>query len=183
MQNVDASNLVKFQTQFTKRVGDLNGDGKVDIKDKMIGCCKACKIMIWDAGLQTKGAYGRIDIMVYDTAKNLTKAHTNQKGIDILDASLNEGLPVLIGVNRSNKYVKNANAATNHFVLVVERYTENEITKYRFFDPGTSHEDLGTSKQNVLTLNDGVLTGTTAYKSGYTYVVTEVRPTSLKSAK
>lgn len=179
MQNVSLN--VKFQSQFSPRVGDVDGDGDVDKKDQMIGCNKACKLMIQDAGFIPVSAHKRLDIATYDRSENLVSTGKEQEGITLIDQMLDSGMPVLVGVNRGRKRVNNSNKSTNHFVLIVARLIENGVKSYLHYDPGTTHKEKGTSPLNKFTVNaDLSITGKTAYREEYTYRITEVRPTLKK---
>lgn len=177
--NRDFTSNVQFLTQFSKDVGDVDGDGDHDRNDEMIACCKASKLMIQRAGFKTTAANGRIDAAVMASNGKVRPAVTLKEAIALLNKNCDNKMPTLIGINRGKK-VGNANTATSHFIVVVARKFNVETGKdeYYFYDPGTSYENKGTSVENVLRFNmEGNLEGTTKY-SGANYILTEVRPTS-----
>jgi len=176
-KNVDLSSIVKFQTQFSKRVGDIDGDGDHDQHDEQIACCAASKLMITDAGFKTVNADKRIETGEFDDKLNVVPDKRLEEGLALLDKMLDEKKPVLIGVNRKKESVGNANRATSHFVVIVDRMYDHEgKVSYRFYDPGTSFLNKGTDPGQRFRLVDGMLKGTSKY-CALQYIVTEVRPT------
>lgn len=176
MKAVDLTGIVAFQTQFSPKVGDVNGDGRVDRKDEYVGCCEACKIMIRNCGFRPVSASSRLDMAKYNEKFVLKKAVTFDAAKQQIDEMLNSGKPVLVGVTREKKLNrKNGNTSTGHFVLIVGRIADN---KYRFYDPGTSDENLGASPKNIFELDaDGFFRGISQYTPRNPYYITETRPT------
>lgn len=184
-ENKDFTGIVKFQTQFSPDVPDINRDGKRDSKDRNIACNWASKKMITDCGFKTVDASGRIDVMVYyrgadaTREKKLIKATTFQQAVDQLHRNCDEGKPTLVAVNRGPKDVNNANEASNHYVVIVGRFY-NTVTgkyEYRFYDPGTSYPEKGTDESQFFTLGpSGSWEGVSKY-CGLKYIITEIRPT------
>lgn len=162
---------VKFVSQFNACFGSK--------EQQNVSCCRASKKMLTDVGFKVVDGTKRVDILKWDISKNLIPAQTYQTGIDLLNKMLDEGKPVVTGVNRSKSDVGNANKSTSHFVVIVGRQF-NELRnriEYRFYDPGTSYPIKGTSIENFFYFDDkGMLVGVTKY-SGKKYIVTEVRPT------
>ena len=179
-KNIDLTGQIKFQTQFSKAVGDVDGDGDHDIKDEYIACCKASKLMIQNAGFTPVAANKRVDMFIWDAKLQLEKAPTYQDSIDLLNTMLDQGRPVLIGVNRKKTSVGNANKATSHFVVIVGREYNPAKARYefRFYDPGTSYIAKGTNESNVFFKDDktGQFVGESFYNKTK-YTITEVRPT------
>jgi hypothetical protein len=178
--NVDLTNKVAFQTQMSNAVGDVNGDKKITTADWYIGCCSASKLMVTNLGYKVPNAGGRVDAVVYGLEDTLQKAKTWQDAVDLLHKNCDEGKPTVVGVNRSTKRVKNGNPATNHFVVIVGRKYNEKTGKYeyRFYDPGTSHANLGMHPNQFFTLGvTGLWEGMSAYAK-LKYTITEVRPTT-----
>ena len=100
-----------------------------------------------------------------------------QKGIQIIDDHLERGIPIVVGVDHSSGHTGNHDKTTDHWILIVGRQCNKKI-EYLFFDPQTSNKDRGTSKNNVLILQeDNSLKG--IYKNK-TYIVTMVRPSIIR---
>ena len=100
-----------------------------------------------------------------------------QKGIQIIDDHLERGIPIVVGVDHSSGHIGNHDKTTDHWILIVGRQCNKKI-EYLFFDPQTSNKDRGTSKNNVLILQeDNSLKG--IYKNK-TYIVTMVRPSIIR---
>jgi hypothetical protein len=170
---VDLTGKVKFQTQFDAIFGDK--------QKQNVACCRASKKMITDTGFKTVDAVGRIDMLVKDANLNLVKSKTFNEALTCLNANLDAGRPVLVGVNRGKLAVGNANKATTHFVVVVGREEINGSTQYRFYDPGTSYSAKGCHSTNLFRFDAvGFLSGKSFYNADRcTYIITEVRPTGL----
>lgn len=179
---VDLKDKVKFITQFSAAVGDVDRDGDHDAKDEAIACCAASKLMIASMGFGTVNADKRIDAVVFSakTDGKLIKSKSFEQAVELMHKNLDEGKPVLVGVNRG-KRVGNANPATSHFVVIVGRRYNEQTSKYEypFFDPGTRYLSKGTSKNQFFTLNDasGTWKANPYYNPNMTYIITEVRPT------
>lgn len=161
-------NRVKFQTQFDAIFGTRDRQN--------VACARACKKMMSDAGFLETNSSDRIDMLVWNKTNQLTKAKTFLDAQLLLDDCLAKGYPVMVGVNRQNSSVGNANKATSHFVVIVGKTAAG----YRFFDPGTSHESKGTHATNLLKADaNGWLRGISFYNKRE-YIVTEVRPSIKK---
>lgn len=97
---------------------------------------------------------------------------------------LDENRPIQVGVNYKfgsvEKNCGNANLTTDHFIVITAMKFDKEMNLYyfEFYDPGTSHTDIGTSENNRLYLyekdNGYILKGQRS--SGTKYEVTEIRP-------
>jgi hypothetical protein len=135
--------------------------------------------MIRSAGRTPVGADKKIDMLVKDTDGTFKEAKTYERAVAAIDEMLNKGLPVIVGVDREKAKEVNANALTDHFVVIDRAVQRDGKRAYHFMDPGTSHENLGTSEENVLWYTGaGKLEGFTKYLgTKVLYTVTEVRPT------
>jgi RHS repeat-associated protein len=140
------------------------------------GCMDACA---QTAGYRPDPSHA-IDIMKYDSTGNLNMTPDTQKGLQVIDQYLTNDKPIIVGVNRGQGGTESANRniATQHFVTISGYNYDKEGTKYyNFYDPGTQNETNGTSPNNRLYPKaSGSLSGSTAYNSNFTYMVTEVRP-------
>jgi hypothetical protein len=167
MSNVDVSGKIAFVSQFNTAFGTH--------ERQLVACNRACKKMLTDKGFAVVNAEDRIDMAEWGENKKLERTITFEPALKLLNDVLDSGCPVIVGVNRKMIPVGNANAATSHFVVIVAR----EDGKYRFYDPGTSYPEKGTSKENLFALDEN------GFYSGYSkyygtkgkYVMTEVRPT------
>lgn len=101
------------------------------------------------------------------------------EGINLINQTLESGKPIIVSVDYQTGNAGGANlAGGDHFVVIVGRQTSgNGQVQYRFYDPGTSYKDKGTSSINVFTLgDDNRLSGPTEYAHGRNYIVVTVRP-------
>lgn len=161
-------NGVKFQTQFDPIFGTRDRQN--------VACAKACKKMMTDAGFIETTSSDRIDMLVWNKSNQLINAKTFSEAQLLLDNCIAKGYPVMVGVNRQNNSVGNANKATSHFVVIVSK----TLSGYRFYDPGTSYEYKGTHETNILKADDnGWLRGISFYNKRE-YIITEVRPSIKK---
>jgi len=70
------------------------------------------------------------------------------EGMSYLNKALEEGYPIVVGVNHTFKYRKHGvinDDTTDHYVLIIGRYCENGKTYYPYYDVGTS---TGNMKKN-----------------------------------
>lgn len=145
-----------------------------NLPNPSLACMDACVEMI-GARPSRKNA---IDTNVIGENGQLQNQIGNSElGVRTIDDYLERNKPIIVGVNRDGGTGPNANDATQHFVVVQGRSADDMGVYYTFWDPGTQHEEFGTSNLNRLYLNSSNynLSGTTEY-SGATYTVTEVRP-------
>ena len=134
----------------------------------LTGCFTACTEML---GYTPKHS---VNTQVYNAEGGLSPTQTAGQGYGLIDLSLSAGQRVMVGVHEdSHGDVGNANAATNHFVVINGRNEDAKGEYYTFQDPGTSNPATGNSSQNRLYVTPNGLQGTTAY-SGINYTVTQV---------
>jgi hypothetical protein len=104
-----------------------------------------------------------------------------EESITYIDEMLTAGNPVLIGVHYKNdyKYTYNANAATFHYVVIVGKIYKNNKEYYKFFDVGTTYENIGTNGYNLLEIDvdRSLIFGNYQNRN---YIVTEIRKNILK---
>ncbi len=147
------------------------------------GCKIACENMLEKTGNRLSGA--RID-MVNSDANGVATTPTKQanKGMNLLNAQLENGNPVIVGVDYKAKQVNNippnGDGMTDHFVVIgskTETLSEGQVTgtSYRFFDPRSSRN--GASSINTMSFNSGGrLSGSYNHSDGnYRYTVTTIR--------
>lgn len=106
---------------------------------------------------------------------------TANKGVNYIDAQIEEGNPVMVGVNHTQSKGQSDGEAADHFVVITERNTDDDgNVKYNFYEVGTRHEKKGKSSKNILKLNsDGSLTGTN-YAVKRDFTITDVRKNESK---
>ena len=142
-----------------------------NLSDPATACKRACDQMGPDSGLSNA-----INTATLANGKPTPNSKTKQ-GVDTINSYLLNGKPITVGVNMDGGPGDNTNRATEHYVKIVGAGVDQKGQYYNFFDPGTHYADKGTSPQNRLYVNpDYSLTGTTAYNSDASYLVTEVRP-------
>ena len=166
---IDLSSKVDFVSQFNKRFGSD--------KEQKKACCKASKATLEDFGIDNPGLNTKSNVI--QTAKEnsgvLEITKDAQAGVDVIDKQLEEGNPVIVGVNHTIGNTYNE-GTTDHFVVITGRDTDDDgNTFYNFYEVGTSDKSKGTSDKNKLTLQkDGSLTGTN-YAGKKKYTVSQVR--------
>ena len=105
----------------------------------------------------------------------LNIAETANQGLMAINQSLQNGIPIIVGVNHTfgNNYNE---GTTDHFIIIIGRgYVQGRLY-YRFFDVGTQRANMGTSPMNRLFLqNNNTLNGITQYNQRR-YTVSQVRP-------
>jgi hypothetical protein len=115
-----------------------------------------------------------------DQAKYL-EIHTKraEEGLAYLNQQLEEGYPVVVGVDHTSGNIKNE-GTTDHFIVIVGRGCDSCNVYYLFYEVGTGDELKGTSDKNKLYLGDDFsLSGKPDYKPYNkptpTYFVTQIR--------
>lgn len=164
--NIDLRGSVDWQTQFDSKFGDKSKQN--------VACKRACDVVIRNAGYTPTDSTGRIDIALAKDGM-ITPTKDFERGIELLDSQLEAGKPTILGVDRGYSKPYNANNATDHFIVCMGRLED----KYLFYEVGTSYKSKGTSDLNTLFLDmdNRAFYGTTVYKPGLKYQVTEVRIT------
>ena len=165
----------------------LNESGFVSQFPDKTGCKVAADKMVENSGATP--SIGRTEeiLMTNHDSNGVATTPTVQaeQGVATLLGSLQEGKAVTVGVDYKPKQVHNLSSSggdgmTDHFVTIVSSTTSLTTgeTTMRFFDPGTSHKNVGTQQSNVFRYNEGKLQGTfnKAGGRGYNnYTVTTVR--------
>ncbi|WP_409416328.1 glycoside hydrolase family 104 protein [Flavobacterium sp. PS2] len=97
-----------------------------------------------------------------------------KKGINYIDKSLEEGYPIMVGVHHSNiyKYNETSVPTTDHYVIIVGRFCDNNVLKYRFWDVGTKNGEINDYK---FTKHEDKLYSDEIFHKGKSYVVSQIR--------
>ncbi|WP_427871579.1 PAAR-like protein [Flavobacterium sp. MMS24-S5] len=95
------------------------------------------------------------------------------KGLNYIDKSLEAGYPVMVGVNHTLNYGYNETPNTSdHYVIIVGRFCDNNVLKYRFWDVATTK---GEESDFKFVLTAEKLYSDDVWKKGRTYTLTQVR--------
>ena len=166
--NVDLSGKVPFVSQFS-------------LARPNVACCRASQKILSDFGLNAT----KSDRII--TAKNnadnsgLDILSTAKSGVNYIDAQLDKGNPVMVGVDYDPSKGQSDGEAADHFVVITGRNTDDDgNVTYNFYEVGTKYETKGKSDKNTLKLNsNGSLTGTN-YAGKKKFTVTDVRKNKAK---
>lgn len=147
-----------------------NGFSGFDPNDRQ-GCFRRCLEMLSFAGCSLSN--NRITMVENNNGTAGVATVFFSDGISAIDNSLNNGNPIIVGVDdgSSNSYNE---GLTDHFIIITG-YTINDsgIKEYSFFDPRTSNVNKGT-RGNALSVINGKLVG--SFQNGtINYTVTQVR--------
>jgi len=122
-------------------------------------CYRASLAMLNRAGFQVLDRTKAIQLLQEQHGKNEVTAQAGV-GLAYIDQQLEEGRPVIVGVDHKVGTTYNADHTTDHFVVVVEKNIDSAgKIYYRFFDPYTRHMERGISPNNKLYLNGNTATG------------------------
>ena len=103
------------------------------------------------------------------TVNNITGT---QNQIDYIRSQVTNGSSVRVHVDY------NGDGVGDHWVSIssVTTNLQNGSSTFNFYDPGTINQANGTSRDNTLSLNNGNISGTTAYRanSNVTYTIVAV---------
>lgn len=199
----DASTCAYGTTKGTYKEGTCSSCGKVhvDLRDKMTfrkqskkdNCTATCKSIISETGVTPEGAIG--DESIFEGTKynqsfyQLANENTDRtelifykekskEAIVYLNNQLDEGYPVLAGVNHTYKYkggVGINEGTTDHYVIIVGKSCEEGILYYQFWDVGSQNGD--NDKYKFKLLNNEIVSEVTY--SGKKYTVTQIRRNNL----
>ncbi len=137
-------------------------------------CFGTCEVMIGKDAPKSAMIRTVVEINKHTALHTLPAAGL---GVRTINGYLEAGKPIIVGVDHQLNYGVNE-GTTDHFVVIVGAGSDNGNTYYRFYDPATTRIDAGASPFNRLYLQrDSSLKGTTEYKPGRVYTVTQVRPT------
>jgi RHS repeat-associated protein len=148
-------------------------------------CYTACTQMLTNAGVETAGSATAVLTASENVQQvggrvvgyTVTPTANAQLGIDVINATIDNGQPLIVGVDYRQGSPNDG--ITDHFVVVGGRTTNltNNTVTYRFFDPRTAHRNFGASPNNTFSIGgNNLLTGTYSHgTSNYTYRVSTVR--------
>lgn len=126
----------------------------------------------------------RQTIQIY-TEQNGVNLTESLKGISYLKYALENGIPVIVGVdNHSGSPNKNTDNTTDHFIVIVGMGTDTTGKYFQFYDNASGNTSQGASPLNKLYYNSrtGIISGTsqTAYAQRYyPYKITMIRKSKL----
>ena len=97
---------------------------------------------------------------VYTEQKGVNKTET-AKAIQYIHDALEQGIPVLAGVDNSPGHPGNHDETTDHFIVIVGQGSDENRNYFTFYDNATSNTESGTSENNKLYYDskDGKITG------------------------
>lgn len=161
-----------------------NGDGRGLKESEKAYAGKRNAVCCWDAAqamtLQAGGTIShvttsRIPTLLQQDGESKVLGEQASLGVKYIDKQLQEGRPVMIGVDDGRVAAYNADATTEHFIVIVGKVVDGGEVYYRFFDPGTSWGSKGYSATNLLHLGaDSSLSGK-SYSGSKTYTMAQVR--------
>lgn len=149
------------------------------------GCFRRSREMLESSGYVTSDPSDSsvVQMTKYDKDGVLTIQDGIVEGKRIIDSHLDSGKPIIVGVDWITGHTGNYDKTTDHWIIIVARIVENNSTCYRYFDPQTSQEGIGTSENNKVCLqSDGTIKGRYREGSDYDreYTITMVRPSKNK---
>lgn len=187
-EHIDLRNRIQWRTQFDSRWGDE--------KAQNVACLKTCKLILESAGLSPNSAPNDASVIkvaseietpkdkLKQTSYLIVDSLAAKRGNAYIDEQLEEGYPVLVGVDHTYQTGYNE-GTTDHFIVIVGRGCDKGEVWYLFYEVGTRQYTLGRSDANKLILNpDGSLHGEAPYKTRSgdkrKYVVTQIRKNKKK---
>jgi RHS repeat-associated protein len=140
-------------------------------------CFTTCQTILRNNGVNNPAPRNlAIQMTTENTARNgLNIAPNANQGLIAINQSLQNGVPIIVGVNHTfgNNYNE---GTTDHFIVIIGRGYDQGRLYYRFFDVGTQRANMGASPMNRLFLqNNNTLSGVTQYNQRR-YTVSQVRP-------
>jgi muramidase (phage lysozyme) len=179
------------------------GKKNVDLRSKMTfyaqstgsNCTETCKSIVRQLGVYPEGAteisrmnshhkesYYQLADENAERTKLIFHADEIRDGMDYLDRSLDAGYAVVVGVNHTFKYRRLGiinEDTTDHYVVIVRRYCENNQLYYQFWDVGNKHGDNAEYRFKLTSENH--LISVKNYRSdGHQYTVTQIRRNNKK---
>ncbi len=144
-------------------------------------CYNASTAMLENEGVETAGRANETLITEGTETGRAGAASANaQEGINTINNTLENGEPLIVGVDYRDGHPGNADQRTDHFIVVrgkTEQLSSGQVTSttYNYMDPGTAHRTKGTSSARTLSNSNGRLSGTHMNNPALTVVVTTVR--------
>ncbi len=167
---------------------DKNGDGRGLREDEKAYAGKSNNVCCWDAAqAMTRQGGGslqhevssRLPTLFQQGGEDHVLGKQAELGIKYIDQQLVGGKPVMIGVDDGRVEAYNADATTEHFIVIVGKVVSGSTISYRYFDPGTRWGHNGYSADNLLEMSAGgdALSGD-SYSGSKTYNLSQVRQNS-----
>ncbi|MDR3025157.1 glycoside hydrolase family 104 protein [Chryseobacterium sp.] len=165
-------------------------DGKqdIDLRSKMTfraqktktDCNLTCRSIMSSLGVvpenpteKGKESYYQTSIESKDHTKLILNADDFKNGMNYIDKSLEAGYPIMVGVNHTLNYGYNEDINTSdHYVIIVGRFCDNNVSKYIFWDVATRRGAEGNFK---FTLYSDKLHSDKVWKPNRSYTLTQVR--------
>jgi hypothetical protein len=171
---------------LTDKVTWISQFNKSELKNGVMntaGCWRTSQKLLMSAGLSKTSGYKEGMLTTAkenddNTVINLT--NDAKAGVQYIDAELEKGRPVLVGLDHTLNYRHNGelinDGTTDHYVTIVGRGCEDDKVFYRFYEVGTSWAHYGQHSSNKLFLGaDFSLKGTPTHNKGKKYTVSQVR--------
>ncbi|MCK4921428.1 MAG: RHS repeat-associated core domain-containing protein [Bacteroidales bacterium] len=158
-----------------------NSSWETSQTDEYGNCYKASAAMLENEVVETAGRANETLITEGTETGRAGAASANaQEGIKTINNTLENGEPLIVGVDYRDGHPGNADQRTDHFIVVrgkTEQLSNGQVTSttYNYLDPGTAHRTKGTSSARTLSNSNGRLTGTHMNNLTLTVVVTTVR--------
>jgi RHS repeat-associated protein len=155
-------------------------------KEKFVGfregaqCLDLAKEQLNVVGYTCGSYYESTTHRVYTEQKGVNETET-AKAIQYIHDALEQGIPVLAGVDNSPGHPGNHDETTDHFIVIVGQGSEDGRNYFLFYDNSTRYQVNGTSENNKLYYDskDGKITGTSetfySINSQRDYTITHVR--------
>ena len=126
----------------------------IDLRDKLTfteqltnkDCFHASKKIITQLKEKVKAPYDCYQVALEENGVLVVDEAKMTLGLAHLDKTLEEGFPLVVGINHTINYKhktegKINKGTTDHFVAIVARYCEKEDIYYQFWDVGTKDGD------------------------------------------
>ena len=196
-----AWNPVKLVDPDGEEIGDpptkFKEVGSVIPKSDFIGwgypgveenCNDYAKKQMSDAGYYVGGRLDPTNIYPYSEETGTNEVAFN-KAIDYIQTSLENGIPVFVGID-NNEGASNPDNTTDHFIVIVGMgYDEKNGNYFLAYDNATADPGMGTSNQNRLYVDyeNKKIQSKERFPNGYAtsqatrpYTVTQVRQSRKK---
>jgi len=181
-EHIDLRSKIVYQTQFDPRFGNR--------AQQDAACFNACKVILQNAGLSPNSAPND-GTVIQIASENSYGDKTSQAsylsinkaiamhGLAYIDEQLEQGYPVLVGVDHKSGS-PNTDKTTDHFVVIVGRGCTDNEAFYYFYEVGTEQMEGGVNKgkldgNKLYVSTDGSLRGTPYHNPNRNYIVSQVR--------
>lgn len=148
-------------------------------------CLSLARMQIEKVGYTIGGGKNPTNLYPYNETKGVNKEQT-EKAIDYITGALEQGIPVVVGVDDA-KGSPNTDNTTDHFVVVVGMGNDDSGNYFRVYDNATSDRTEGTSSENKLYYNPESLKieGQKQFNNSYSesvrcYIMSQVRESQKK---